>query len=157
MRMLLAAVVAFGISTGLSAGELKVLHAFAGGNDGAQPNGGLVADDAGNLYGTAQTGGSANQAGWARALAADLAALSVLDLSENRLKLLRDAARVARGRTQIHCLRGRAAHAKLVVAIGHRRKALTLTRANRADVERGQEAGGSGTTEGTAKNAANGA
>lgn len=38
-------------------GEI-VLHAFAGGSDGANPAGGLVADSAGNLYGTTSHGGS---------------------------------------------------------------------------------------------------
>jgi uncharacterized repeat protein (TIGR03803 family) len=36
-----------------------VLHSFTGGTDGGDPNGGLVFDAAGNLYGLAQTGGSA--------------------------------------------------------------------------------------------------
>jgi uncharacterized repeat protein (TIGR03803 family) len=36
-----------------------VLHNFAGGQDGASPWGGLTMDVAGNLYGTAATGGSA--------------------------------------------------------------------------------------------------
>jgi uncharacterized repeat protein (TIGR03803 family) len=37
-----------------------VLHAFAGGNEGAIPQAGLLMDAAGNLYGTTFTGGSAN-------------------------------------------------------------------------------------------------
>ena len=37
----------------------KVLHAFAGGTDGAQPNGGLVLDSRGAMYGTTIWGGSA--------------------------------------------------------------------------------------------------
>ena len=40
-----------------SAGVFRRLYSFTGGADGATPNGGLVRDAAGNLYGTAQTGG----------------------------------------------------------------------------------------------------
>jgi uncharacterized repeat protein (TIGR03803 family) len=36
----------------------KVLYTFTGGNDGANPWGGLLLDAAGNLYGTAQYGGT---------------------------------------------------------------------------------------------------
>ena len=36
----------------------KVLHSFAGGTDGAQPNGGLVLDSKGAAYGTTYKGGS---------------------------------------------------------------------------------------------------
>jgi uncharacterized repeat protein (TIGR03803 family) len=38
-------------------GALTTLYAFAGGKDGAQPRAGLIADSAGNLYGTTQAGG----------------------------------------------------------------------------------------------------
>jgi uncharacterized repeat protein (TIGR03803 family) len=38
-----------------------VLHSFAGGTDGNDPYGALVSDARGNLYGTAITGGAANQ------------------------------------------------------------------------------------------------
>lgn len=41
-----------------AAGTYTVMHRFTGGVDGTTPNGGLVADDAGNLYGTAQAGGA---------------------------------------------------------------------------------------------------
>jgi hypothetical protein len=36
----------------------KVLHAFAGGTDGANPNGGLTLDASGNVYGTTYAGGN---------------------------------------------------------------------------------------------------
>jgi len=36
----------------------SVLYAFQGGTDGAHPDGGVIADDAGNLYGTANDGGN---------------------------------------------------------------------------------------------------
>lgn len=42
-----------------AAGAGKILHSFSGGSDGAIPNGGLIRDKAGNLYGTAYTGGAA--------------------------------------------------------------------------------------------------
>lgn len=37
--------------------EMKILHAFIGGHDGNTPNGGLIIDREGNLYGTTQSGG----------------------------------------------------------------------------------------------------
>ncbi len=40
-----------------SAGKLKILHDFQGGADGADPQGSLIRDDAGNLYGVTQFGG----------------------------------------------------------------------------------------------------
>ena len=39
-------------------GQEKVLHYFTGGADGALPIGGLIRDEAGNLYGTTQMGGA---------------------------------------------------------------------------------------------------
>jgi len=42
-----------------SNGHQMVLHAFSGGADGAQPNGPLVLDSAGNIYGTTLSGGTA--------------------------------------------------------------------------------------------------
>jgi uncharacterized repeat protein (TIGR03803 family) len=39
-------------------GREKVLYAFSGGADGSGPQGGLVRDEEGNLYGVATTGGS---------------------------------------------------------------------------------------------------
>src|SRR5579862_8812696 len=43
----------------LTSGQETTLHVFAGGpSDGASPNGGLIADSAGNLYGTTVGGGT---------------------------------------------------------------------------------------------------
>jgi uncharacterized repeat protein (TIGR03803 family) len=41
-------------------GNETIMHRFAGGNDGAYPGGGLIADSAGNLYGTTALGGSSS-------------------------------------------------------------------------------------------------
>jgi uncharacterized repeat protein (TIGR03803 family) len=41
-----------------SSGTLTVLHSFTGGSDGAYPEAGLIADTAGNLYGTTAGGGA---------------------------------------------------------------------------------------------------
>jgi uncharacterized repeat protein (TIGR03803 family) len=38
----------------------KVLYSFTGGNDGGYPQAGLIADSAGNLYGTTYVGGASN-------------------------------------------------------------------------------------------------
>lgn len=38
-------------------GTETILHAFADGNDGSSPNGGLIQDKSGNLYGTTSSGG----------------------------------------------------------------------------------------------------
>jgi uncharacterized repeat protein (TIGR03803 family) len=45
-----------------AAGHETVLHAFTGGADGGEPYGGVVLDPAGNLYGTAESGGIATGA-----------------------------------------------------------------------------------------------
>ncbi len=42
-----------------TAGVYTILHNFTGGNDGSNPGSGLVADHAGNLYGTTVNGGTA--------------------------------------------------------------------------------------------------
>jgi uncharacterized repeat protein (TIGR03803 family) len=42
------------------AGNETVLYRFQGGDDGAQPNNGVIIDSAGNLYGAALLGGAAN-------------------------------------------------------------------------------------------------
>jgi len=39
-------------------GALTVLHTFTGGSDGAHPEAGLIANAAGNLYGTTHSGGA---------------------------------------------------------------------------------------------------
>ena len=41
-------------------GVEKVIHAFAGGSDGCEPNAGLLADKHGTFYGTTETGGNYN-------------------------------------------------------------------------------------------------
>jgi uncharacterized repeat protein (TIGR03803 family) len=44
-------------------GNETVLHTFTGGKDGAAPNGGLIMDGSGNLYGTTNQGGDSS-CGW---------------------------------------------------------------------------------------------
>jgi uncharacterized repeat protein (TIGR03803 family) len=44
-----------------TSGTLNVLHSFTGGSDGAYPEAGLIADMAGNLYGTTWGGGAVGQ------------------------------------------------------------------------------------------------
>jgi uncharacterized repeat protein (TIGR03803 family) len=48
-----------GIAFGVGPSE-RVLYSFRGGSDGSSPQGALVADKAGNLYGTTAEGGSSN-------------------------------------------------------------------------------------------------
>jgi uncharacterized repeat protein (TIGR03803 family) len=43
-----------------SSGTETVLYSFTGGSDGRNPQAGLIADSAGNLYGTTEGGGSGN-------------------------------------------------------------------------------------------------
>jgi uncharacterized repeat protein (TIGR03803 family) len=43
--------------------EESVMYSFAGGTDGANPQGGLIIDKAGNLYGTTNAGGGVEDAG----------------------------------------------------------------------------------------------
>jgi uncharacterized repeat protein (TIGR03803 family) len=57
--LVLLAIIVGVVSTGW-AGTHKVLYSFAGGNDGNGPSDGVVADRAGNLYGTTQNGGTMN-------------------------------------------------------------------------------------------------
>lgn len=44
-------------------GAYTVLHSFAGGSDGAEPQAGLIVDGSGNLYGTTAAGGGAGCSG----------------------------------------------------------------------------------------------
>jgi uncharacterized repeat protein (TIGR03803 family) len=53
-----------------SGGQFTILYSFTGGNDGANPVGGLDRDRSGNLYGTAENGG-ANSVGTVFRLAPD--------------------------------------------------------------------------------------
>lgn len=46
------------VSPAFAAGDVSVLHTFTGGKDGSYPDSYLVADAAGNLYGTTQIGGT---------------------------------------------------------------------------------------------------
>ncbi len=55
--MVLAGVLTF-VACTCAASTEKVLYAFSGGSDGNQPYGGVVFDQAGNLYGTTQFGGT---------------------------------------------------------------------------------------------------
>ncbi len=60
MRSRLLGLAALAISAhAAQAATETVLYSFTGGADGASPNGGLVADSAGNLYGTTAEGGKA--------------------------------------------------------------------------------------------------
>jgi uncharacterized repeat protein (TIGR03803 family) len=55
--MVLVGVLTF-VTCTCAASTEKVLHAFSGGSDGSEPYGGVVFDQAGNLYGTTQFGGT---------------------------------------------------------------------------------------------------
>jgi hypothetical protein len=56
---ILVLLIAVTAATG-QAQTFSVLHSFTGGADGADPYAGVVFDQVGNLYGTAQSGGSTN-------------------------------------------------------------------------------------------------
>jgi uncharacterized repeat protein (TIGR03803 family) len=61
-RLLVNCAIACAIVAALGAADAsaseKVLHSFQGGNDGRMPNGSLIADGSGNLYGVTFKGGS---------------------------------------------------------------------------------------------------
>ena len=59
LAMLIVALPFAGSAVGSGSSE-KILYSFSGGSDGAYPVGALVADKAGNLYGTTSEGGSSN-------------------------------------------------------------------------------------------------
>jgi len=52
-------------------GTETILYSFRGGTDGAKPQAGLIADNAGNLYGTTGAGGGSRDAGTVFELASD--------------------------------------------------------------------------------------
>jgi hypothetical protein len=53
------AAVAFAVSAPQAEGQTeKIIHSFAGGTDGGSPQGGLLMDASGNLYGVTETGGT---------------------------------------------------------------------------------------------------
>ena len=57
LPLVMAAVAAGHVSPAFAAAPYRVLYAFEGATDGDTPSGNLVADSAGNLYGTAHNGG----------------------------------------------------------------------------------------------------
>jgi len=56
--VILAAILTIVASAQSQAQTFQVIHSFTGGTDGAIPLAGLIADRAGNLYGTAGAGGT---------------------------------------------------------------------------------------------------
>src|SRR5437016_5791140 len=57
-RLVLAIVLLISVATGLASATTEaVIYSFKGGTDGSGPSAGLVADAAGNLYGTTTSGG----------------------------------------------------------------------------------------------------
>jgi uncharacterized repeat protein (TIGR03803 family) len=54
----IVAIAVFGTAKNTVAQTAKALHSFAKGTDGASPNGGMVFDNLGNLYGTTHFGGT---------------------------------------------------------------------------------------------------
>jgi uncharacterized repeat protein (TIGR03803 family) len=56
--MIVIAITLILVSGAWAASNFKTLHGFTGGNDGRDPSGALIFDQAGNLYSTTQGGGS---------------------------------------------------------------------------------------------------
>lgn len=69
LHMLLSAcgvaTLAFTLAVSSHAQTESILYSFTGGSDGASPNGGVIADSAGNLYGTTYSGGDLGACGGA--------------------------------------------------------------------------------------------
>jgi uncharacterized repeat protein (TIGR03803 family) len=63
MVLVVPFIVVFAISASASGPSEKTIYNFQWGNDGASPSGNLVADSAGNLYGTTGAGGGATACG----------------------------------------------------------------------------------------------
>jgi uncharacterized repeat protein (TIGR03803 family) len=59
------AAITFSLAVRAQAQTESVLYSFSGAGDGANPNGGLISDAAGNLYGTAYEGGDLSACGGA--------------------------------------------------------------------------------------------
>ncbi|MGH6889212.1 MAG: hypothetical protein ACREHF_08460 [Rhizomicrobium sp.] len=57
-RLICGLALALCVPLGAHAKGFRVLHAFAGGNDGGVPSGDLIADKPGNLYGTTASDGA---------------------------------------------------------------------------------------------------
>jgi uncharacterized repeat protein (TIGR03803 family) len=62
-RVLAAAAIAATLTVAASAQTETILHSFTGGNDGGSPQGALIFDSKGNLYGTTSGGGQSSSCG----------------------------------------------------------------------------------------------
>jgi uncharacterized repeat protein (TIGR03803 family) len=62
-RHLLFTLTVLAVGIAAQAQTESVLYSFSGGSDGANPNGGLISDAAGNLYGTTSAGGNVGACG----------------------------------------------------------------------------------------------
>jgi uncharacterized repeat protein (TIGR03803 family) len=63
--VLALAALTFTLAIGANAQTESLLYSFTGGADGGNPNGGLISDSAGNLYGTTFSGGNLSACGGA--------------------------------------------------------------------------------------------